>query len=219
MPEATVSTQNPWQLLSRRNALHGGMIAAAMAGLAACGDAGPQALAAAPATDQGGTPHPVTRLTSSPKLSYATVVRRFEKTVPPMPMPKVLAALKSDPSTVKSLLEKASPADFFLFHTLDVSPFMNAVGHAAKCRTYLMGNPLIAEQMYRYDAGVMLYAPLRVAIFTDSDGAAQFAIDRPSDLFGSFGDPQITRTGRELDAKVAALLRALEFPVPEELET
>ena len=147
------------------------------------------------------------------------MVRRYEKTVPPLPTAKMIAALKSDPAKVKPLLEKASPVGLFIFYTLDVSPFMNAVGHKPKCRTYLMGNPLVAEQMYAHNAEVMLYAPLRTAIFTDVDGAAHFAIDRPSDLFDSFDDPQIASTGHTLDAKVAALLRALNFPVPPELAT
>lgn len=131
----------------------------------------------------------------------------------------MIAALRSNPAKVKPLLDKASPVGFFIFYTLDVSPFMNARGHKAQCKTYLMGNPLIAEEMYRHDAEVMLYAPLRTSIFTDADGSAHFAIDKPSDLFGSFDDPQIASTGQSLDAKVASLLRALSFPVPAELAT
>lgn len=36
--------------------------------------------------------------------------------------------------------------------------------HDRRCTTYLMGNHIVAERMYRHDSGVMLYAPLRVTI-------------------------------------------------------
>ncbi len=208
--------------LSRRTALRGGLLAAAgVAGLAGCGtDSAAQAVAATP-TPSGGPPgsaHTVTRLTSSPGLSFATMVSRFEKTVPPLPMEKMVATLKAKPfAEVKALLAKASPVSMFLFSSLDATPFMTAAGHKAKAKTYLMGNPLIAEKMYAYDAGVMLYAPLRTAIFTDDAGAAHFTIDRPSDLFGSFDDAHIAATGRTLDATLVKLLEHLKFPVPTEL--
>jgi hypothetical protein len=38
---------------------------------------------------------------------------------------------------------------------------MSLAGDPARCTAYLMGNHTIAEQMYRHDPSVMLYAPLR----------------------------------------------------------
>src|SRR6185312_595168 len=97
---------------------------------------------------------------------------RFEQTVPLLPAADLGAAVKTKPyADVKALLAKASPVGLFIFYTLDATPFMTKAGHTAKCKTYLMGNPLVAETMYGYNAGVMLYAPLRTAIYTDEAGA------------------------------------------------
>ena len=41
-----------------------------------------------------------------------------------------------------------------------------------------------------------------------------FTIDKPSDQFGSFGDPRVTAVGLELDAKLAALLEHLHLQSP-----
>jgi len=208
---------------SRRAMLSTVLLAATgLAGLGACDgeEQQPAAASATLASSRTAIRHTVTRLTVTPGLPYAEVVARYEQTVPQLPTAALRTQLRTKPfAEVKAFLAKASPVSLFIFWTLDVTPFMTAAGHLAKCRTYLMGNPLIAETMYPYNAGVMLHAPLRAAIFTDSTGVAHLIIDRPSDLFASFDDPHITATGHALDAKLVDLLHRLQFPVPPELRT
>jgi hypothetical protein len=80
-----------------------------------------------------------------------------------------------------------------------------------------MGNNVIAETMFRHDPGIILYAPLRTAIYEDTLGRAHFSIDQPSSKFASFGDTRIASVGAQLDAKVARLLQLLSLPVPPEI--
>ena len=80
-----------------------------------------------------------------------------------------------------------------------------------------MGNHTIAETMYGLNPGIMLYAPLRTVLYEDLDGHPHFAIDQPSDQFGSLGHPDITATGQLLDEKLAALLSGLRVAVPDSL--
>jgi hypothetical protein len=91
---------------------------------------------------------------------------------------------------------------------------MRLAGDSPNCSSYLMGNHTIAERMYRHDPAIMLYAPLRAAIYEDADGTTWFSVDQPSTRFGSFGDPAITSVGFELDRKLAALLEHLGAPIP-----
>jgi len=72
-----------------------------------------------------------------------------------------------------------------------------------------MGNHTIAERMFRFNPLAMMYAPLRTVIWEDRSGQGWFAIDRPSTLFGSMGDPAIAAVGEELDVKLLSLLDAL----------
>jgi hypothetical protein len=76
-----------------------------------------------------------------------------------------------------------------------------------------MGNHTLAERMYRHDPSVMLYAPLRTAIFVDAEGRTRFAIDDPATVFASFGSSPISEVGTELSRKLADLLDALDVPV------
>jgi hypothetical protein len=60
---------------------------------------------------------------------------------------------------------------------------------------------------------------VHTVIWGDPEGPAYFTFDKPSDQFGSFGDPRITAVGVELDQKLAALLEHLKVGVPETLLT
>jgi hypothetical protein len=72
--------------------------------------------------------------------------------------------------------------------------------------------------MYRHDPSVMLYAPLRTAIFVDAESRTRFAIDDPGTVFASFASTPISEVGTELSRKLADLLDALDVPVRGVLE-
>ena len=67
--------------------------------------------------------------------------------------------------------------------------------------------PLTATRMTRRETPAALYAPLRVVLYKNAAGRATYEYDRPSTLFGQFGDRQVTAVGRELDAEAERALR------------
>jgi len=71
---------------------------------------------------------------------------------------------------------------------------------------YEIGNPLTAARMTQYRLPAALYAPLRVVLYENEDGHAVFEHDRPSSLFGQFGDERVTAVARELDASLERVL-------------
>jgi uncharacterized protein (DUF302 family) len=95
---------------------------------------------------------------------------------------------------------------------------MQAAGDTWLCNEYLMGNHTIAQRMFHHDPAVMLSAPLRTVIYADEAGTTWLAFDQPSPRFASYGDPEITAVGQELDDKLSALLETLGAPVPAELQ-
>ena len=84
---------------------------------------------------------------------------------------------------------------------------MSLAGNTTKAVEYLLGNHVIAESMFRHDPHALLYAPLRVLLFSDASGDAVFSLDQPSTAFGSLGIDEVTQVGFGLDNKVAALLQ------------
>ena len=71
---------------------------------------------------------------------------------------------------------------------------------------YDIGNPLTATRMTRHPRRPPLYAPLRVVLYENEAEHAVFEYDRPSSLFGQFGDGRVTALARELDASLERVL-------------
>ena len=100
----------------------------------------------------------------------------------------------------------AGPSGFMLFGTSDHGSLLRLAGQKRKAVQYVVGNPLIALQMTRHDIRASLYAPLHVLIYENEDGKTCVEYDRPSSLFGQFGDDRISPTAAMLDKKLEALV-------------
>ena len=164
--------------------------------------------------------HTVNRLVIDTDTEFDDVLERYESLVPMVDFAKLTRLILSgDLSRVKQYTAEHAPHTFVNFWTFDPTPqMMQLFGHRTRVVTYMMGNNVIVERMFRHDPGVMLYAPLRTAIYQDADGRAHFSIDQPSTRFASFGDPRIAAVGLELDTKLAELLQLMSMPVPAELQ-
>ena len=161
-------------------------------------------------------PRTVHRLTIDIDAPFDDFRARYEAAVPAYDLTG-LAQISTWNGVVEDA-ERAAPGQGFLrYGTIDASPPFALAGHKARSVIYLMGNHTIAETMYRHDPGIMLYAPLRLCLYEGLDGVAHLSVDRPSDQFGSFGDPDIAATGTMLDQKLAALLTGLGVAVPDGL--
>ena len=161
-------------------------------------------------------PHTVNRLVVEVAGSFDEFRARFEEAVPqidPSAIPEFVDRRAPWHEVVAAAAE-AAPHGFLIYWTAAATELMALAGDRGSCVSYLMGNHTIAERMYRHDPAVMLYAPLRAAIYADLDGRVRFSIDQPSTVFDSFGTPEITEVGYELDKKLAALLTTLDVPVP-----
>jgi uncharacterized protein (DUF302 family) len=100
----------------------------------------------------------------------------------------------------------AGPSGFMLFGTNDHGALLRLAGQKRKAVQYVVGNPLFALQMTRHDVRAGLYAPLRVLLYEDDEGRTCLEYDRPSSLFGQFGDERITAVATMLDGKLEALV-------------
>jgi hypothetical protein len=161
-------------------------------------------------------PHEVQRLEIAVGTGFDEFRERYEQSVPSLDTERYAALVRegADWDTVLRAAAENAPHDFIRYWTIDAGALMRLAGDSPRCCSYLMGNHTIAERMYRHDPAIMLYAPLRTAIYEDADGTTWFSIDQPSTRFRSFGDPAITDVGLELDRKLAALLEHLGAPVP-----
>jgi uncharacterized protein (DUF302 family) len=125
--------------------------------------------------------------------------------------PDVYKALSAggDAEGAKAKIEAmAGPSGFMLFAAHNHGALLRLAGQKRKAIQYIVGNPLFALQMTQHDIRASLYAPLRVLIYENEEGKTCVEYDRPSSLFGQFGDDRISPTAAMLDRKLEALAAA-----------
>jgi hypothetical protein len=81
----------------------------------------------------------------------------------------------------------------------DHGSLFEIVGKPRNAYQYEIGNQITASRMTRCDIRSALYAPLRIVLHEDERGLAIFKYDKPSSLFGQFGNNEVTPVGVELD--------------------
>jgi uncharacterized protein (DUF302 family) len=136
---------------------------------------------------------------------FAEVRQRLESTVPQLD-PNIAEALsRGDQERARDY--DANGPKLSIFLARDHGALLQIAGGAKDAVQYEIGNPLTASKMTRHQLPAALYAPLRVVLFADQQGRGIFEYDKPSSLFGQFGDEQVTEVGRYLDATLEAALR------------
>ncbi len=99
----------------------------------------------------------------------------------------------------------AGPSGLMVFAMYDHGSLLRVAGLTRKALQYVVGNPLDAIQMTQHAIGASLYAPLRVLLYENDEGKACVEYDRPSSLFGQFGDDRIAEVASSLDQKLENL--------------
>ncbi|MGH9208304.1 MAG: DUF302 domain-containing protein [Acidimicrobiales bacterium] len=153
----------------------------------------------------------MTRVDIATGVVFDEFVAAFEKAAPPFdqaPVERILAE-GGNWDDVRAAVTKNAPNELMVYGKIDATALLGVAGHRTRAIEYLVGNHVLAETMFRHDPKALLYAPLRMLVYSDSDGNAVFTMDRPSTAFGSLGIAEVTKVGEALDRKVANLLRVV----------
>lgn len=146
-------------------------------------------------------------------VPYASVKSRLETRLGRLHdgIRKLLAEDRID--QVRKELRDAAGTDELAIHYIGLhGDWLALEGGRRNCTNYLIGNVLYAVQMTKVDLASGLYAPLRVVLYETEDGGSAFEYDRPSSLFGQFGQVEIDRVATLLDDKLLRLLKRVMDP-------
>ncbi len=136
--------------------------------------------------------------------SFDEVRRKLEDSVPLLD-PALLDALTGGDRDIAQAYGATGP-ELSIFLVRDHGALLQITGHARNALQYEIGNPLTASRITRHKLAGALYAPLRIVLYEDDLGRGVFEYDRPSSLFGQFGDDQVTAVGHELDQELERAL-------------
>lgn len=142
------------------------------------------------------------RITSA--LPFEQVRRKLEAAAPLVDPALLRALVAGDQEQIKTY-EKTGPT-LSIFLVRDHGAILHIAGEPRHLLQYEIGNALTATKMTRHQPQAALYAPLRVVLLEDAQGHGVFEYDKPSTLFGQFGDDQVRDVARGLDAALEALL-------------
>ena len=135
---------------------------------------------------------------------FEAVKAALEELVPPLD-PTILEALRQGDIERAKEARQRGP-ELAIFSARDHGGLLRIADLARKAVQYEIGNPLTATRMTQHHLPASLYAPLRVVLYESEAGHAVLEYDRPSSLFGQFGDERVTAVARELDASLERVL-------------
>jgi len=102
------------------------------------------------------------------------------------------------------------PSGFMRFLDIDHGAWLTRIGLNARCKLYILGNPLIARTMLKHDLCVGLNVPVRAMIYEDQKtGKTRFAYDLPSSLMARLNNESVTAAAKKLDEKLRALAKTV----------
>jgi uncharacterized protein (DUF302 family) len=201
--EKPMAKQRRWKLLAYTIMLSGAVLGGALV----YGRIGAQRPGGNPMNDSRFTADHVRQTSDKP---FEDVTTAFERQLGRFD-PDVYKGLAAggDAEGARAKIEAmAGPSGFMLFATHNHGALLRLAGQKHKAIQYVVGNPLFAFQMTQHDIRASLYAPLRVLIYENEEGKTCVEYDRPSSLFGQFGDDRISPTATMLDRKLEALVAA-----------
>jgi uncharacterized protein (DUF302 family) len=146
------------------------------------------------------------RLTSD--KPFGDVTKAFEQQLGRFdPEVRKAATEGGDTEKARAKIEAmVGPSGFMLFGSQDHGALLRLAGQKRKAIQYVVGNPLFALQMTQHDIRASLYAPLRVLIYENDEGKTCVEYDKPSSLFGQFGNDRISPIASMLDNKLETLV-------------
>jgi len=114
---------------------------------------------------------------------------------------------KGDMAGARAELEQlASPTGLSILYSLPHGAALAMDTGPRKAVGYGIGNVLTAVAMNKHNLAAGLYAPVRVVLYEGADGTAVIEYDRPSSMFGLFGNAAIDSVAARLDVALKELL-------------
>jgi uncharacterized protein (DUF302 family) len=142
-------------------------------------------------------------------VAYDAFTRRLEGALGRFD-PSVQSLFTKDPAAAeKRVHAMAGAQDLMVFWTFDHGLLLAMIGRPRKAKRYLLGNPLIALQMMQHDIRAGLYAPLTILVHELNAGTVCVEYDRPSSLFGQFGNRAVLEVSQSLDEKLAQVIETV----------
>ncbi|BAZ70623.1 hypothetical protein NIES4106_54180 (plasmid) [Fischerella sp. NIES-4106] len=121
-----------------------------------------------------------------------------------------LVAAKAPFEQVESVVESMlGQSGFMKLATFNTGGLLSLMGKAKNVKLYLLGNPLIANQMIEQNPVVGLYVPPRLLVYDDYEGKTHITYDKLSSILSQFDNEFILKVSQMLDQRFQEIAKAI----------
>lgn len=146
-------------------------------------------------------------------LSYDDLVAAFEGELgwwDPLVDSSLIQRAHSWEERKKVYQSMAEPHGLIIFNQLAQDQTAAPSTGNRQCSLYLIGNPIISEQILRIDARASLYVPFRVCLYVpqDLDGSI-ISFERPSSFIAALRNAELMKFGYLLDKNMDSIIQSI----------
>jgi uncharacterized protein (DUF302 family) len=98
---------------------------------------------------------------------------------------------------------------FMYLAKIDQGRILSLSGNRKKCSLYVLGNPLIGNQMHDVTTAIGLYIPFRLCVYEDLNGEVFITYDIPSSLVQHYKNEQLMALAYQFDQQLERLAIAV----------
>ena len=148
--------------------------------------------------------------------TYESLVEAFEHELgylDPMVGARLLEQKAPWNEVEHEMTRMAGPRGLMIIFRADQGKITSLSGQEKRCSLYLVGNPVIADQIISIDLRASFCVPFRVCLYDNGgpDGAV-ISYDRPSSFLAALGKPELKKFGALLDGKIDDVVAAIRKP-------
>jgi len=115
------------------------------------------------------------------------------------------------PEVETAIAKMAEPFGLRIMVKIDQGRITSLSGKAKRCTLYIVGNPVIANQIIDIDLRGSFYVPFRVAVHDDGGpNSGMIEYDRPSSFLAALNRPELDAIGKSLDEKLDRVISSLD---------
>lgn len=148
-----------------------------------------------------------TRVVIRAERSYEQVIQSIEEKVGRVDY-QVLNKILAEKRPLEDVADAFVGSSTFMYLAkIDQGLILSLSHHYKKASLYVLGNPLIGNQLLDVTTAVGLYIPFRLFAYEDMQGSTFVAYDIPSTLLRQYDNEALTPLVRNFDEQLEKLTR------------
>jgi uncharacterized protein (DUF302 family) len=148
-------------------------------------------------------------ITIRSEKSYFEVTKAIEEKLQRFSVPKLMEYVThGDREGVESYVDEvSSPSKFSIFWEMEQGSTMRLAGIPVESKFYLVGNAVVARDLFRYSAAAGLGAPVRVCVSQRDGEETRIDLDQVTAFFSQFPETRPSDVPRLLDTEMVKVFQ------------